>query len=173
VRIVRGLRLRSLRLGLSGKADVVEFHRITDVHPGPRGMRLEGGPGHWRPVPVEYKRGRPKKDHCDEVQLCAQALCIEEMTAVEVPRGFLYYGVPRRRFDVVFDKTLRQQTETVCARLHELAKEGRTPSAKYGRQCKSCSLEASCMPKTVGKKKKVERYLMAAFVEDIDERKDI
>jgi CRISPR-associated exonuclease Cas4 len=173
VRIVRGLRLRSLRLGLSGKADVVEFHRIADAQLGPSGMRLDGVPGLWQPVPVEYKRGRPKKDHCDKVQLCAQALCIEEMTAVEVPRGFLYYGVPRRRFDVVFDKTLRKQTEVLCVRLHELSKELRTPPAKYGKRCKNCSLESSCMPKTVGRKKKVERYLMAAFVEDIDERKDI
>lgn len=173
VRIVRGLRLRSLRLGLSGKADVVEFHRLSDGEPGTHGMRLDGISGMWQPIPVEYKRGRPKKNHCDEVQLCAQAMCLEEMTGVEIPSGVLFYGVPRKRFDVSFDEALQKETEALCVRLHELAKEGRTPPAKYGKQCRNCSLEATCMPKTVGKRKKVERYLMAAVAKDTSEQEVI
>ena len=83
VRIECGIPLRSLRLGLIGKADVVEFHRI--------------GKGVWQPFPVEYKRGKPKPDHCDKVQLCAQAMCLEEMLSVPVPEGALFYGRTRRR----------------------------------------------------------------------------
>ena len=97
VRIERGVSLRSLRLGLIGKADVVEFHRRED--------------GIWRPFPVEYKRGKPKPDHCDKIQLCAQALCLEEMIQAEIPGGALFYGQTRRRLDVVFDNNLRRETE--------------------------------------------------------------
>lgn len=85
LRIARGLRLRSLRLGLSGQADVVEFY------PAPDGIALPGETGLWRPFPVEYKRGRPKAGRCDEVQLCAQALCLEEMFARPIPSGALFY----------------------------------------------------------------------------------
>jgi CRISPR-associated exonuclease Cas4 len=92
VRIERGLPLRSLRLGLVGVADVVEFHPL----PG----------GGWRPFPVEYKRGKPKPDRCDEVQLCAQAMCLEEMMEVEVPQGSLFYGKTRHRHDVAFNENV-------------------------------------------------------------------
>ena len=91
VRIVRGLRLRSLRLGLAGVADVVEFHRKAD------GVTLPGADGFWRPFPVEYKRGKPKPGRWDEVQLCAQAMCLEEMLGTTVPAGALFYATPRRR----------------------------------------------------------------------------
>src|SRR6266542_4457015 len=87
VRIARGLALHSLRLGLSGKADVVEFHRAGDDRPG---TTLPGVSGRWVPVPVEYKRGKPKQDDSDRVQLCAQAVCLEEMLAVSVPSGALF-----------------------------------------------------------------------------------
>ncbi|OPY66900.1 MAG: hypothetical protein A4E57_02584 [Syntrophorhabdaceae bacterium PtaU1.Bin034] len=97
VRIARGLPLRSLRLGLVGAADVVEFHKI--------------GKGVWQPFPVEYKRGKPKPDHCDAVQLCAQAMCLEEMLSIAVSEGALFYGRTRRRTDVVFDDSLRRETE--------------------------------------------------------------
>ena len=97
VRIEYGIPLRSLRLGLIGKADVVEFHRI--------------GKGVWQPFPVEYKRGKPKLDHCDMIQLCAQAICLEEMLLVSIPHGAIFYGRTRRRFDVTFDDALRKETE--------------------------------------------------------------
>ena len=97
IRIERGLPLRSFRLGLVGKADVVEFHRVTTQR--------------WQPFPVEFKRGKPKRDDCDKVQLCAQALCLEEMLATVVEAGALYYGRTRRRLDIAFDTGLRDETE--------------------------------------------------------------
>lgn len=167
IRIARGLRLRSVRLGLSGKADVVEFHRVSEADEA-CGMRLEGVAGLWRPVPVEYKRGRPKPGPCDEIQVCAQALCIEEMTGAGVPRGMLFYGMPRRRYDVLFDDGLRGDTEKLCVRLHALTREGKTPEARYEKKCESCSLMDYCMPKAVAKRGKVEKYLMAAISETAD-----
>jgi len=131
VRVHRGLRLRSLRYGLSGRADVVEFHPF-----GPR--------------PVEYKRGRPKPEQVDEVQLCAQALCLEEMLGVEIERGDLFYGQPRRRTEVVFDTQLRAHTVALIDRLHALTRIGQTPPAVYEKKCRSCSLIDICQPKATG-----------------------
>jgi len=141
LRLVRALRVRSLRLGLYGVADVVEFHRVD----GP-GISLAGQPGHWRPAPVEYKRGRPKPDNCDRVQLCAQAMCLEEMLAVPIAAGSIYYGQPRRREEVQFVPSLRSEVERASARLHDLIASGRTPPPIPGKQCESCSLSASCLP---------------------------
>ncbi len=145
VRIETALALRSLRLGLSGKADVVEFHRE--------------GPGAWRPFPVEYKRGRPKPANWDQVQLCAQALCLEEMLGVAVPQGALFYGQPRRRQEVIFEEELRRETEEAAARLHRLICSGVTPPASYEKKCESCSLLHLCMPKVTGRGSHVQRYL--------------
>jgi len=143
VRIARGLTLHSLRLGLSGKADVVEFRNAGDEM---RGTSLPGVSGHWVPFPVEYKRGKPKRDDSDRVQLCAQALCLEEMLAVPVPAGALFYGRTRRRLDVHFDTGLRARTETACVRLHELLLSGRTPAAVREPKCSRCSLLDICKP---------------------------
>jgi CRISPR-associated exonuclease Cas4 len=107
--------VRSLRLGLIAKTDMVEFHRDTE-HPDDV----------WLPFPVEYKRGRPKKDNSDKVQLCAQALCLEEMLDVDIPAGALFYGKTRRRQDVVFDSDLRRETEDAAQRFHELFESGHT-----------------------------------------------
>ncbi len=162
IRICRGLRLRSLRLGLIGKADVVEFHRLPV--PEGKGMRLEGINGLWRPVPVEYKRGKPKPDLCDELQLCAQALCLEEMLETVVPGGMLYYGVPRRRYEVSCDDELRREVESLSARLHEFSGLGKTPAAKYSKKCRSCSLNDFCMPKVVNKgQNSVKEYIAGAI----------
>jgi CRISPR-associated exonuclease Cas4 len=145
VRIEYGLPLRSLRLGLIGKADVVEFHRVDrDI---------------WQPFPVEYKRGKPKLDHCDMIQLCAQAMCLEEMLSVSVPKGAIFYGRTRRRFDVSLDETLRKETEDAAEKAHQLITLGKTPPPVYEKRCKSCSLIGECMPKTVGEKFSVKRYL--------------
>ncbi|HUU26632.1 MAG TPA: CRISPR-associated protein Cas4 [archaeon] len=172
VRIARGLRLRSLRLGLSGKADVVEFHRLpeientqADLRERPAGVRLDRVSGLWLPVPVEYKRGRPKPGRCDEVQLCAQALCLEEMLEVVIPSGALFYGTPRRRYEVSFDAALRKETEELTARLHELTREGKTPAARYEKKCKSCSLESFCLPKATGSRHSAAKYLSLAITD--------
>jgi CRISPR-associated exonuclease Cas4 len=154
VRICRGLHLRSLRLGLTGKADVVEF-RPDDA-------------GTVCPFPIEYKRGRPKLDHRDEVQLCAQALCLEEMLNVEIRTGALFYGEPRRRTNVDFDADLRAVTERLAARLHELNAARITPKAKYEKKCDSCSLYPVCLPKSTGAssaKKYLKRAVAAAIAD--------
>ena len=167
LRTARGLRLRSLRLGLSGIADVVEFHRRTEAETAtggesgglPPGVALPGTPGSWHAFPVEYKRGRLRREEGYEVQLCAQALCLEEMLGVAVPLGAVFYGQPRKRLEVVFSEELRRETETAAARLHELIRDGKTPPARYEKKCESCSLLSLCMPKTTGGRKSVDRYL--------------
>jgi len=157
VRIEYSMWLRSFRLGLIGKADVVEFHRKPDL--------LKAGSEVWVPFPVEYKRGKPKKDNCDKVQLCAQALCLEEMLNIEVPCGALFYGKKRRRTDVTFNSALRQQTEDTAMRLHELIASGRTPKPVYMKKCDSCSLMKICLPKTIERKRSVKRYLSGVIRE--------
>lgn len=151
VRVETALALRSLRLGLSGKADVVEFHW--------------DGQGVWRPYPVEYKRGKPKLANWDQVQLCAQALCLEEMLHCQVPEGALFYGKPRRRQVVCFDEKLRGETEETAARLHRLVRSGVTPPAHYEKKCDSCSLVQLCLPKVAAKGKSVGRYLARMLME--------
>jgi len=160
LRIARGLRLRSLRLGLVGMADVVEFHRVSTAD---EGVRLEGTAGLWKPFVVEYKRGRPKIGHEDEVQLCAQALCLEEMLSVPIPCGALFYGQPRRRLDVAFDETLRKETESLAARLHALDSAGKTPPPTYTRACESCSLVDICLPKATAGGLSARRYVARAI----------
>jgi|SRR5581483_5889866 len=160
IRIARGLRLRSLRLGLAGQADVVEFRAA------PFGARLPGEDGFWQPLPVEYKRGRPKSDRSDEVQLCAQAICLEEMFEAAISAGALFYGSPRRRHQVDFSASLRAQTESLAARMHELYRIRTTPRVSYSRQCDRCSLLASCIPKTLRDARAVERYLAHAIPEE-------
>lgn len=160
IRIARGLRLRSLRLGIVGEADVVEFRAAAT------GAELPGETGLWQAFPVEYKRGKPKRDDCDRVQLCGQALCLEEMFAATVPDGALYYGTPRRRQDVAFSAALRSETESLAARMQELYRDRVTPRASYGLKCEKCSLLTSCMPKTLGSGRAVERYLARAIAGD-------
>jgi len=151
VRVARGLRLRSLRLGLIGQADVVEFHLV--------GGQCE------QPFPVEYKRGRPKPTRCDEVQLCAQALCIEEMLIVSIPAGAIYYGQPRRRHDVTLDEDLRRETEALAARIHDLFRAGETPAARYEPKCDNCSLFDLCLPKSAAKRRDARRYVEGIWTE--------
>lgn len=153
VRTARGLRLRSLALGLTGVADVVEFR------PDEQGIAVPGLRGRWQPYPVEFKRGRPKADRCDEVQLCAQALCLEEMLGATIREGALFYGQPRRRQDVTFDASLRGLVGELAARAQELIRSGRTPAAVPLTKCKSCSLFDLCQPATAGAGKSARRYL--------------
>jgi CRISPR-associated exonuclease Cas4 len=133
VRRAFGVPVRSLRLGLAGRADVVEFHAMP-------------GGGLERPFPIEHKRGRPKRGDEDRVQLCAQALCLEEMMGVSVPAGALFYGQSRRRAEVIFDDALRHRTETVAAEVRALFDAGATPPPPAVAPCKSCSLSSACRP---------------------------
>jgi CRISPR-associated exonuclease Cas4 len=126
VRTVRGMWLRSERLRLTGRADIVEFT------PGP--------------FPVEYKRGKSKPNDCDTVQLCAQALCLEEMLDTVIERGAIFYGNPRRRLEIDFTSALRARTEELAATMHRLYRSGVTPAATPGPYCRSCSLVDVCLP---------------------------
>ena len=145
VRIEFGVPLRSLILGLIGKADVIEFHRREQ--------------GDWIPYPVEYKRGKPKRDDCDKVQLCAQALCLEEMLNVHIYEGALFYGRTRHRLDVVFNDSLRKETEGMALKTRELIASGETPPPVYAKRCEQCSLIEVCLPRTVQKKRTVRSYI--------------
>lgn len=156
VRIARGLRMRSFHLGLYGLADVVEFHEFD--HTG----RPRDPP---QPFPVEYKRGKPKRDHSDRVQLCAQAMCLEEMLEVSVPVGALFYGRTRRRLDVTFTRELRDRTQQAAARLHEMIAAGITPTAPRQPKCKNCSLLNLCLPDATGSRRSAIRYLNHAVAQ--------
>lgn len=166
IRIARAVLLRSRSLGLIGKADVVEFHRVeetevlaADGEPETKGIRLEGVTGLWKPYPVEYKVGKLRSERAYEVQLCGQGLCLEEMLGVTVPMGAIYFGKTGRRMEVALDTQLRSETEAAAERLHEILTSGSTPKAKYGKKCSQCSLLDLCMPKVSGGTRKVESYL--------------
>lgn len=154
VRIERGIPLKSQKLGLIGKADVVEFHKKL-------------GFKNWSPFPVEYKRGHLRHERSFEVQLCAQAMCLEEMLGCQIDKGAIFYGKTRRRLDVIFDDALRKETEEIAHCLHEFIKAGKTPKAEYSKRCESCSLKELCMPKTFEGSRSTGKYLsMMLEVED-------
>lgn len=137
VRRVMSLPLASVRLHISGVADVVEF--------------LPGADGETA-FPIEYKRGKPKLHRADEVQLCAQALCLEEMTGRPVPEGALFYAETKRRLVVPFDAELRRQTEETTMALAEVLASGKTPPPTVKRErCRACSLLELCRPDVVAR----------------------
>lgn len=144
VRTVRSLTIRSFAIGVTGKADAVEFHGIGKAAV---------------PYPVEYKRGRPKAHRADEVRLCAQALCLEEMLGVPVPEGALFYGVTRKRQQVQFDAALRDLTAKVAADVRTMIAARHTPPPVYKPGCKKCSLMDSCRPQRLEKPPGVARWL--------------
>ena len=148
VRIVRGVALRSLTLGVSGLADLVEFL---------------GRPP--RPFPVEYKRGKPKSHRADEVQLCAQAICLEEMLGGEVPEGALFYGQTRRRQPVAFDAELRALTAKTAAAARANIAAARTPPPVRTRACRHCSLEPLCQPARLERPPRIARWLAAQIAD--------
>ena len=121
--------------------------------------RLPGRSGYWRPFPVEYKRGAPKSHRADEVQLCAQALCLEEMLGVTIPAGALFYGETRRRTDVAFDSELRTLTEDVAEKVHALMRAGLTPPPVLTKGCRACSLVDVCRPGDVGGRESARRWI--------------
>lgn len=141
VLITRGLRVQSAALGMSGICDVVEFHRAKD------GVSIFSYEGLWKPYPVEYKKGAPKEHDADELQLCGQAICLEEMLLCHIPHGDLFYGENRRRKQVAFTEELRQRVQTMAEEMHALWSRGYTPKAKPNKGCNACSLKDICIPK--------------------------
>lgn len=154
--VKRGIRVYSAALGVSGACDVVEFSRQEN------GIPLAGHPGLWQPYPVEYKRGRPREDTGDALQLCGQAMCLENMLCCDIPEGALYYGELRRRERVVFTPTLREQVQTLLAEMHALYARGYTPKVKPTKSCNACSLKELCLPRLM-KAKSVSAYLKSAM----------
>lgn len=138
--IVRGLPVVSHRLSVQGVCDVVEFYRAED------GISLAGRAGLWRPYPVEYKKGAAKSYDADELQLCAQAMCLEEMLLCKIAEGALFYGEPHRRTMVPFSRELRDRVSSMLEEMRSLAARGHTPEVKPGRSCAACSLKEICLP---------------------------
>ena len=169
VHLATALRLISARLGIMGVADMVEFHLAPSEFEG--GVRvaapLAGRSGSWRPFPVEYKRGRPKPHRADEVQLCAQALCLEEMLGVSIPEGALFYGETRKRTSVVFDRDLRALTEETVVAVRKLLTEETLPPAVVSKGCLACSLYETCQPKTASAHPSAEGWIRRQLWEQI------
>ena len=162
IHLATSLRLVSNRLGVMGVADMVEFHKIDapkDVEGRNVGAVLTGRSGFWKPFPVEYKRGEPKSHRADEVQLCAQGLCIEEMLGVFISSGALFYGETRRRMEVKFDDELRNLTVSVIQKVHGLVQSGETPPPIYTKGCKACSLYEVCRPEDFSERDSARRWI--------------
>lgn len=150
--ITRGLHIKSSQLGMSGICDVVEFRKSAN------GISLSSYEGLWEPYPVEYKKGAPKENDADELQLCGQAICLEEMLLCRIPYGSLFYGENRRRKKVEFTEQLRQKVYDMAAEMHDLWKKGYTPKVKPQKGCNDCSLKEICVPR-LNKTKSVEIYI--------------
>lgn len=158
IRITRGMPVRSLKFGLTGQCDVVEFQnlksQISDSNP--------------TVTPVEYKRGKPKSHRADEVQLCAQAICLEEMLQAEIPSGCLYYGKNRRRKEIHFDSELRQLVADTTTAIRACFTSGTTPTAEYqSRRCDACSLIDHCQPKSLRLKRGAAAWFTAQLHAEI------
>ena len=157
--VTRDMRIFSRSLGVSGACDVLEFHR------GETGIPLKGREGLWQPYPVEYKRGKPKEGTEDALQLCGQAMCLEEMLCCEIPRGALYYGEPRRRTEVDFTPELRREVTALLSEMHDLYRRGYTPKVKPSKSCNACSLKELCLPKLL-RSRSVSAYLRGAMEDE-------
>ena len=158
--IIRGMRVKSDRLCCVGICDAVEFNRSEE------GVVLNGRKGKWLPRPVEYKRGKPKAGREDELQLCAQAMCIEEMLICDISEGDLFYGEPHRRTTVVFTDSLREEVRRLFDEMNSMYKRGCTPRVKPQKGCRNCSLNEICLPK-LNTRGTVEDYIREHLEESI------
>lgn len=156
--VTRDMRIFSPSLGISGACDVVEFHRCAD------GISLPGEDGLWEVYPVEYKHGSPRADTANDLQLCAQAMCLEEMLCCNIPEGALYFGETRHRQKVQFTDALRQEVRDCLAEMHQYFSRGYTPKVKPTKSCNACSLKEICTPKLL-RSKTVSDYI-AGHLED-------
>ena len=155
----RSLRVVSRRLGVTGVCDIVEFHQSPD------GVTIQGQSEKWLPYPVEYKRGAPKPHDADQLQLCGQAMCLEEMLLCNIPEGSLYYGETRRREVVQFTQEMRKRVESVLAAMADCMARSYTPAPRTGKHCSACSLNEICLPR-LQKASTVSDYLRKAVEED-------
>lgn len=151
--VTRSVPLSSYYLGLYGVADLIEFHAVDED-----GISLNGRKGKWLPVPIEYKKGAPKENDIDEVQLCAQAICLGEMLSMAISHGYIFYGETRRRIKVEFSPELRDSVFEKTEQMHTLYQQQITPKPILGKHCKACSLENVCLPK-ISKSSSVTNYI--------------
>lgn len=154
----RSVPVASYRLGLSGVCDVVEFKASTD------GVSIPNRDGFYLPTPIEYKRGKEKQNHSDETQICAQAMCLEEMLSTHIPCGYLFYGETRHRVEVEFTPQLRTLVQDMSAEMHNYFSRGYTPKVKTHKGCRSCSLADICLPVLQEKVVAASKYI-AQFLE--------
>lgn len=157
----RGMKIFSRQLGISGNCDVVEFR------PDEKGISLVGETGTYQPVPIEYKRGKPKAHDADEIQLCAQAMCLEEMLLCQISSGYLFYGETRRRKQVDFSEEMRNRVTELVDEMHSYYERGYTPKVKKSKGCQACSLKDVCIPR-LEKTPSVGTYL-ARFLNEKEE----
>ena len=155
----RAMPIRSQALRITGECDMVELHR------DPAGVPIHGRDGLWRLYPVEYKRGKPDPRGADELQLCAQAMCLEEMFSTTISEGALYYGETRRRENITFSQELRDEVKEIFQEMHQYYERGYTPKVKKSKACNSCSLKEICLPK-LEKTISVSDYIAQALKED-------
>lgn len=149
----RSMPVASYRLGLYGICDVVEFHPATD------GIRLPGRSDFFQPVVVEYKHGKEKSDPCDEVQVAAQTMCLEEMLSIQIMKGYLFYGKVRHRVEVEINETLRDLVCGLTSEMHNYLARGYTPRVKPSNACRSCSLLDICLPEMLGDQPSASKYI--------------
>lgn len=150
--IVRAMPVHSSEMGVSGECDVVEFHKTA------QGISLAGREGTYSVVPVEYKRGKPKDDDVDILQVTAQALCLEEMLCCMIPYGYLYYGEVKHRLKVEFDDEIRTKVQRLFKEMHKYFDQQYTPKVKISKKCNACSLKDICLP-VLNKNKSVTQYI--------------
>lgn len=150
--VVRAMPAHSRKMGVSGECDVVEFHKSD------KGAHINGREGVYMPVPVEYKRGEPKSDNIDILQLAAQALCLEEMFCTDINYGYIYYGETRHRLKVDFDDEIRNEVVKLFEEMHLYYRRGYTPKVKISKKCNACSLKDLCVP-VLNKNKSVAEYI--------------
>lgn len=156
--IERAMPIHSREMGVSGECDVVEFHRSQS------GITLTKRDGFYTVVPVEYKRGKPKEDDSDIVQITAQAICLEEMLCCDISYGYIYYGEIRHRTKVEFTDAIRQKVKETFEEMHRYYERRYTPKVKISKKCKACSLKDICLP-VLNKKKSVAGYIDRVITE--------
>ncbi|MDD2445993.1 MAG: CRISPR-associated protein Cas4 [Clostridia bacterium] len=157
--IVRALKISSANLGLSGECDVVEFHKDKN------GIKLKNFNEKYIPYPIEFKRGNGHAILSDEMQLCAQAMCLEEMLCCDIPKGALFYGEPKRRKVIEFSQELRNKVANTVFEMHKLFKKLYTPKPIYKNHCRACSMQDFCLPK-ISKQKSVKEYIKEVLLNE-------
>lgn len=158
--ITRGMSIHSPTLGVAGECDVLELHRSES------GIAMAGREGLWQPYPVEYKRGSGQSLEADSLQLCCQAMCLEEMLCCDIPEGALYYGEKRRRQTVAFTQVLRRAVREALAEMHQHMARGYTLKVRPTKACNACSLKDICLPSLL-RRQTVSDYIRTSTEEQV------